>query len=177
MPSISPSGAAAEAIAEYDTNHDGVISGAELDKCPALKRSLSRYDTNGDGKITADHIAAHIAMWQETNTALTQLGLLITLDGKPLAGATVTAEPEKFLGPAMLPASGMTGSDGGTMMRISKDKPGIQHGLYKVRISKVVNGKEVVPARYNTETELGIEVAQDVPELASGGMPLQLKSK
>ena len=44
-----------------------------------------------------------------------------------------------------------------------KDYPGnIYVGLYKVRISKKVNGRETLPARYNTQTELGREVATQI---------------
>ena len=35
----------------YDTDQDGFIDGAELDKVPGLKAALKQVDTNGDGKI------------------------------------------------------------------------------------------------------------------------------
>jgi hypothetical protein len=37
-----------------------------------------------------------------------------------------------------------------------------------VKISKQVNGVETVPAKYNTETTLGQEVAGDVPSIIQG---------
>ena len=43
--------------------------------------------------------------------------------------------------------------------------PGIYLGFYRVRISKQVDGKETVPARYNTESELGYEATDDIPEV------------
>jgi hypothetical protein len=52
-PKIDPDRAGADAIAKYDANHDGCLSGAELDKCPALKQAMDRIDTEKDGKITA----------------------------------------------------------------------------------------------------------------------------
>ncbi len=57
-PAIGPSDAGQAAIDQYDANHDGVISGAELEKCPALAAAISRYDTSGDHKVTAANIAA-----------------------------------------------------------------------------------------------------------------------
>jgi hypothetical protein len=38
--------------------------------------------------------------------------------------------------------------------------------LYRIRVSKKVNGREAVPARYNTETELAREIAEDSPSTA-----------
>lgn len=175
-PAISPSGAGQAAIAEYDTNHDGVISGEELKKCPALRRALSRYDTNGDGKVTADKIAARIEKWQESKVAAMHVGILLSLDGQPLEGASVTAEPEAFLGTSISPATGTTTASGSTDLNVP-GKRGAQCGLYKLRVSKQVNGKETIPPRYNTATEFGIEVARDVPELAGGAFEFKMSSK
>ena len=88
------------------------------------------------------------------------------LDGAPLEGATVTFEPEPFLGPNVATASGQTGKNGATIMMIAADngnpqgqrKAGVHYGLYKVRISKPVGGKESLPARYNVNSELGVEI-------------------
>jgi hypothetical protein len=54
---------------------------------------------------------------------------------------------------------------------------GVHFGLYKVRISKLSNGQETLPARYNTETELGQEVSYDDPSMANNSMGFMLKSK
>ncbi len=156
-PKIDPLAAGRAAIAEYDTDHDGVISGKELDRCPALKAAAKRY-ADASGNITADSIAEAIAQWQANRIAITIMGVAVTLDGKPLEGATVTAEPEKFLGPEVQPASGITDARGGCAMRV-QGQLGMQYGLYKIRISKAVGGKEVIRTRYNSETELGLEVA------------------
>ncbi|HKD38589.1 MAG TPA: hypothetical protein VKB78_17375 [Pirellulales bacterium] len=175
-PSISPSAAGAEALAEFDTNHDGVISGAELDKCPALKSALKRYDTNGDKKVTAANIAARIEKWQSTGTALATLSAAITLDGQPLVDASVTAEPEKFLGPEIQSATGKTDAYGNARLKVS-GKPGAHYGLYKIQVSKMEGGKETIPATYNVNTQLGLEFAPDAPELKSAGYVFHLKSR
>jgi hypothetical protein len=175
-PWISPSSAGAAAIAEYDTNHDGVISGAELDKCPALTSALARYDTNGDKKVTAAHIAARIEKWQESKTALATLSVAFTLDGQKLVDANVTAEPEQFLGPDAQPAIGTTDANGNARLKVS-GKVGAHFGLYKVRVSKLEGGKETIPAKYNVDTQLGLEFAPDAPELNSTGFAFHLKSR
>ena len=156
-PRIDPLAAGREAIAEYDTDLDGIISGKELDRCPALKGAAKRY-ADPSGNITADSIAEAIAQWQANRIAITIMGIVVTLDGKPLEGATVTAEPEKFLGPDVKPATGVTDARGGCAMRV-QGQLGMQYGLYKIRISKNAGGKEAVPTRYNAATELGLEVA------------------
>jgi len=92
----------AAALAEYDANGDGVLDAKELEKCPPLKLALKRFDANGDGKISADEIAARVRSWMNSGTTIVTGGTHVMLDGKVLAGATVTFEPEKFLGPAFL---------------------------------------------------------------------------
>jgi len=57
-----------------------------------------------------------------------------------------------------------------------KNSRGVGLGLYRVRISKKVDGQETIPARYNTETELGVEVAQDNGNL-TGDCFFKLSSK
>jgi hypothetical protein len=173
-PAIDPAAAGQAAIDEYDTNHDGVISGAELDRCPALKAAEKKYD-HGSGKITADDIAERIRAWQASRVCMSQMAIRITLDGKPLKGATVTSEPEKFLGPNIPGAKGVTNAQGTVWPQVDRSRPGMFYGLYKLRVSKTIDGQETIPARYNTETELGFEKAPDSGGLA--GMKLALKSK
>jgi hypothetical protein len=172
---LDPDAAGAAAIAEYDTNHDGVISGGELDRCPALKRAAGRIDPTGGGKITAAAVAGRIRQWQASKLANMNVLILVRMDGQPLAGATVTAEPEKFLGSTLAAAKGITDGTGSAPLRMA-DKPGLHCGFYKIRVSKLVGSQEIVPARYNRETELGIEVAIDADEL-QGGVRLDLNSR
>lgn len=173
-PPIDAARAGEEAMAEYDTNHDGVIAGAELDQCPGLKAAAKLYG-NGDGKISAADITARIEEWQQSRVCMSPMSIHLTLDGKPLEGATVMADPEKFLGPAFPAATGVTNSDGNSRPHVGPDKPGVFYGLYKLRVSKQVGGRETIPARYNAQTELGFEKAPDSPGLV--GVKFDLKSK
>ena len=46
---------------------------------------------------------------------------------------------------------------------------GVHCGMYRVAVTKNgLDGKESVPAKYNTETTLGLEVAPDVPARNGG---------
>lgn len=166
VPPTLNSAAGTAAIKQYDTNGDGGLTAAELDKSPPLKSSMTRLDKDRDGRLTAAEIDERIQQWQQTRVALTSVAPTIRLDGKPLTDAQVTLLPEPFLGESIEPAAGKTNDRGISRLRIS-DRPdgaGVRIGFYRVRISKTVNGKEIVPARYNTQTEIGLEIATDVFE-------------
>lgn len=181
-PSLSPTAIAAQAIEQYDANHDGTIEGAELDKVPALKNSLAKLDKNGDQKISAEEIAAEVQNWKDNKYPVLQFTCAVTLDGKPLSNATVTLVPEKFMGADAKPAQGLTNMEGqarlGTegLERNGVNLVGVYCGFYKVEISKKEGGAELVPARYNTQTELGQEVGLDEPRLTEG-LTFDLHSK
>ena len=162
-PDLSPSDAAQKAMGQYDADGDGKLSGEELKKCPALAVALKRIDSDGDGALSADEIAARIKSWAGSGTIMTGGTVVVTLDGKPLAGATVTFEPEPFLGPAFKTCSATTDS-GGYAYITGQDEAfaGIYLGFYRVKFSKQLGGKETLPARYNSQSELGHEVATDL---------------
>jgi EF hand len=175
-PDLSPSEAAQKAISQYDANGDGKLSGDELKKCPALAVAMKRIDTNGDGALEADEIAARIKSWATCGTIMTGGTVAVTLDGKPLKGATVTFEPEAFLGPAFKTCKATTDSGGYAYVTGQDAKfPGIYLGFYRVRISKQAGGREILPARYNTQSELGYEAATDIGGI--GTINFDLKSR
>jgi hypothetical protein len=165
-PEIDAEAAGQQAIVMYDTDGDGSISGKELDKCPGIKDAIEHYDVKHDGKITAAAITARIHEWQENKLGTTATKVRVMLDGQPLEGATVTFEPEAFLGPHVATAFGQTASNGAALLTIAMDpekpqgerRPSVHCGLYKVRISKLIGGHETLPARFNTNTELGAEI-------------------
>ena len=175
-PSIDASAAGKDAVKMYDTNNDGKISGAELDKCPAIKAAIVQIDPSGKGEVTADMITARIRKWQDSKLGRMSLGCTVTRNGAPLAGATVTFVPEKFLGPAMQPATGNTGPNGMAMLSsvpantsptAPRQPPGVAPGLYRVVVTKP--GLDI-PAKYSTEagTVLGQEVAMDAAGIQQG---------
>ncbi|MBL9161476.1 MAG: hypothetical protein JNL18_01910 [Planctomycetaceae bacterium] len=182
-PSISPSGAASEAMTAYDKDSDGFIAGPELDAAPGLKAAMATLDLDKDGKVSEDEISQRIEAWQATGLGIMSITCRVTMDGKPVDGATVTFEPETFLGENVKAGEGTT-SGGMASIRIPKENrpsadypPGMQFGLFKVKVSKQANGKETIPAKYNTETTLGQQVSSDDPAIMSQLIKFDLTSK
>jgi hypothetical protein len=164
-PSISADDAAAEAIQTADTDGDGLLSEQELNSIGSLRSSMASIDSNGDRKISAEEIAERIQYWQKSRIAIAPGKCLVTLNGRPLAGAEVRLEPESFLGDQFFPAFGVTGSDGIAPVSIAEEhrpRPqitGIQLGFYRVAISRKQNGVETIPDKYNQNSILGTEIA------------------
>ena len=184
QPGIDPSSAGSLAMEMYDTNADGKVAGDELENAPSLKAAVARLDSDGDKSVSADEVAARIEEWQAMRTGLMSFGFTVTLNGSPLTDAVVTFEPEVFLGDEIKPASCTTNMFGGGGATIAKEDrpdptspPGMHFGLYKVRISKVAEGAETIPAKYNAETILGQEVGPDVPEIANNRVIYALSTK
>lgn len=183
-PEMSASAAGQQAMAEYDTDGDGLVAGSELEKAPGLKAAMRTLDKNGDGKVSADEVAARVTAWQATRVGIMPIMCYVMIDGKPLDGATVTFEPEKFLGSDIKQATGTSGYMGDFYPSITppdspdRDAPvGVQFGLYKVKVSKLVNGNESIPSRFNTETVLGQEVSNEDPGIARHKVIFNVKSK
>ena len=138
--SVSPSAAAKAAIAQYDTNGDGKLDAQELQQSPPLAAMLATvkmHDPSHGDYLTADDIAGRIKSWLRSDVIVAGGSVVVLLDGKPLAGATVTFEPEPWLGPSYRTSSGTTGVSGyATMSRTLEAYPGIYYGLYRVKISR-----------------------------------------
>jgi hypothetical protein len=156
----------------YDANKDGFLDHGELEKVPGLKAALKQVDTNGEGKITADKINARIASWKESMDGRRQITCRVRNRGKPLVGATVTFVPETFLGENLKSASGTTDAHGRCGLREIGEQgpPGVSPGFYRVQITK---SGEDIPAKYNSETTIGQEVARDAAG-NEGAIPLDL---
>jgi hypothetical protein len=157
-PTIDAAAAGAKAIEMFDANKDGKLSGKELDKCPGLKDALPRVDPSGKGAVTADMIAARIRVWQELKVGRLTAGCRVLRRGQPLSGAEVNFVPEKFLGESIQTATGTTNASGSVGLGVS-GQPGVPPGFYRVEITKAGLN---IPAKYNTETILGQEIAPDI---------------
>lgn len=163
VPGVDASTAAAKAIELYDANKDGKLSKDEVDKCPPLSAAMSSLDANNDGILAADEIEKQLQSLCGTGSAFISYSCVVTLGGRPLAGATVKLRPAEFLGDAVPSAEGTTDPSGMARPTISQNKLPPQlakeslvfPGLYHVEIT---NQQPPVPARYNTATELGCEV-------------------
>jgi hypothetical protein len=184
QPGIDASSAGSEAMKTYDADGDGKVAGEELEKAPSLKAALPRLDANKDRGVSAEEVAARIGTWKNTAAPMIILQCSVTLDGQPLRGAKVVFEPEPFLGSEIKAAYGTTNEYGDAGPAIApEDRPepnfpgGVYLGLYIVRITKDENGKELIPAQYNTETTLGYEVAYDDPGVKGNKIEFALKSR
>lgn len=165
MPQAIDSGAAQKAIELYDANKDGVLDAGELEKAPGLKAAIKQVDKNNDGKISADEIDARINDWKESKLGRTVMSCIVTHNGKPLDGATVNFVPESFLGGELKTGTGTTDAGGVANITQSSDPPGMSPGFYRVEITKA---GEKIPAKYNTQTTLGQEVAADAQGILEG---------
>jgi hypothetical protein len=162
-PAFDPAGSAEQALATYDTNSDGAIDDEEVEASPGLKAAFKNIDKDGDGNLTAEEIAARISYYKSAPTTIIQGMTRVKYKRRLLEGATVTFEPEEFLGEAFSVCSGVTNEDGiASIKGHDAGFPGIYLGFYRVRITKEVKGKELLPAKYNEETELGYEAQDDM---------------
>ena len=177
-PSISARGASSEAMTLYDANQDGKIDADEMKApgCP-LAAAIKTIDANRDGAVTRDEIKDRIRKWQASTSRLMMITPRFYFDQKPLVGATVTFEAAEFLGIPDVSYTAVTDADGAAKFSgTDRQYPGIYLGLYRVRVSKKDHGKELIPAKYNTNTVLAHEVASDpwVPSFFKG---FDLRSK
>lgn len=168
-PSIDASSAGAEALELYDVDKDGKISGSELDRCPALGSAIAQFDSNSDQGISAEEIADRINAWEDARVGRLSVRCLVTRNGRPLSVADVRFVPEKFLGENVMPARGKTDESGlaivGSEDSAGRVSRGVSPGLYRVEITKA--GEEI-PAKYNTETTIGQQVAFDASGIREG---------
>jgi hypothetical protein len=170
-PEIRAATAGEEAVKQYDADGDGKIAGVELDKASSLKSNLAAIDADGDKALTADEIAARVRSWRTSKTLArrTPLHCKVYHDKVPLADADVRLVPEKFLGDKMAIVRGKTSRNGVAFLTVEgsapDDPPGVGPGFYRVEITKA--GEEI-PAKYNTDTILGLDTSMDNPLLLKG---------
>jgi hypothetical protein len=151
-----PDAMAQAAIREFDKNGNGALELTELDGCPALKSAFAGIDTDRDRKLSREELQARFTAYRNLGTVTAPVN--VTLNGAPLAGATVTFIPEPCMLGTLLELSGQTGEDGSVREYTAKDGKmyaGVQAGLYKVSITKAGTS---IPSKYNEKTTLGAEV-------------------
>lgn len=172
-----PAGAGAAALEEYDTNKDGKISGAELAKAASLKAALEQLDVNSDKAITADEIDGRIAQWRQQKVALMPVACKVLVNGSPAVNATVTFQPETFLGGTLYPATGVTDEEGIASVKLAPEHVSdpkfaafLPPGLYK--ITAEVGGK-----KYTLGPRTGCEVASESSWAGDGIIIAEFESR
>ena len=127
-------------------------------------------------KVTAAEIDARINEWKKRGTGRINVMCLVKRKGssEPIAGAEVKFVPEDFLGKELPVGIGTTDAKGYAKILPQGAKGesslGLCPGFYRVEITK---GGEI-PAKYNTATELGQEVAVDALGISTGGVFFEL---
>jgi hypothetical protein len=163
-----PRDAGDAAVKQYDSDADGAIGGDELAKAVSLGSALRRIDSDHNGKVSAAEINSRIQVWKDSKVGIMPMLVTVRQNGQPLSGAQVLLVPEPFLGSAVKPAQGTTNDRGTAILRISNeaDERGVHLGFYRVEVSKKDSGgRESVAAKFNSQTEIGTEVATDDPKL------------
>lgn len=165
-PKLDPAAASAACLAEYDANKDGLLDKMELTKAPGIASQIALYDANSDGKVSKDELTARLTKFVADATAITTVSFQVMLDGKPLEGAAVRLVPEKYLGEAFKPATGTTDAQGFVSPEIAaadlnKDEQGLRGVHVATYRIEVTHPTIAMPAKFNTATEYGLEVAPD----------------
>jgi EF hand domain-containing protein len=179
-PSVNAGDAARFSMEHYDANHDGAIDAAELALCPPLVVALARYDMDKNGQLSAEEIETRITQLYGPGAALINVDCTVSLNGRPLRGATVKFHPVEMLTPSIKLAQGVTDDSGVALMAMGdEDLPNdlkgaqlMRPGLYHVEIT---HPKLALPTRYNTATKLGFEV--DPSQRGGTSARFDLKSK
>ena len=107
--------------------------------------------------------------------------ITVNWQGQPLEGGSIRLIPEEYLGSELREAVGVTDEFGIAHVSIPpENRPtanapaGVQFGLYQMQISKKIDGKEALPAKYNSDTTLGLEVSYDNPRIINPPLTVDL---
>jgi hypothetical protein len=177
-PPLDPAVIAAQAIAALDTNKSGVLEGAEIVQAQGLRSGLSAIDADESGTITAAEIEQRLRRYGEFPVATLPLGCVVRVDGQPLAEGEVRLVPESFFGDSRQVVLGRSDEHGVVDFRVEGSQAfGVPQGMYRIEVSKPdAAGNETLPARYNTQSQLGQEIAFDRREI-EGALRLELSSR
>jgi hypothetical protein len=163
--------AGANAIAQNDLNKDTVLDATELEKLPGLKAAVNQVDANHDGKIVAEEIQTRIQTWRKSGVGRMTVACTVLQNQQPVANAIVKFVPEKFLGTGLPTAQGTTDAQGQATIAAPGEVGGVSPGFYRVEITSA----QAIPAKYNTETTLGVEIAADNIVLLNGVLQFEIK--
>lgn len=170
---------AQRAIAQLDSNSDGKIDEKEVRAAPGLAEAFARADKDDNQSLSAQEIGDYMNVIVDGSPAIFALEFELSYRGRPLDQATVTLVPESFQGDQFKPASGVSDADGfADVTMAAEDLPfegspfGVRPGLYRIQIT---SNKQNIPTKYNSNTELGIELSLSAPTLRSSRIRLDLK--
>lgn len=168
VPDFDADATGAQALTTYDANHDGRLDAGECSK--SLASALRRADKDQDGQLTADEIAERIHSYERFRAGLVPVFCSVSRGGRPVAGATVTYQPEDFMGANALPASGKTDDRGNAQVSVAAEHlpspahAGVQPGFYRVLVT-LADGTSA------SKLDAGVECAGDVQNTHAFALP------
>lgn len=185
-PSLRPAAAAQEAFRLYDKDGDGFLDPTELDASPALKKAVNAkasatsasfpIDQDQDKKLSLQELTTRLEGMVTSRVGRMTVACAVVRGNQPLPGVDVRFIPEPFMGSAIRPAQGKTDETGVARVAVEGEE-GMTFGFYRVELSrKNAGGRELIPARYNAETELGQEVSVLAPEIRDGVVVFRIGS-
>jgi hypothetical protein len=156
-------------IRRNDKNGDGLLTVSELSGLYGNRSSFREgYDLDGDEKLSRDEIASRIDSWQKEGPTRHVVDVTVTLDGSPLAGATVRMVPDFAPGDSSQVEVGQTDATGTAHMEVAledlsqalrnPDYRGVFGSNYKI---EVTHSQRKIPARNNVNSELRVDVPRD----------------
>ena len=163
-PSLSPAGIAAALIEPADADVDGGLTKDELVQAPVLASLLPQFDTDGDGRLAKAELETWLQAVRDSRVAVTSFTAIVRHRGRPVTGATLTIDPLPPFKDAIQKAEGQTDDRGRTSPAIpGAAYPGVNCGIYAVRIEGTGSDGEPLPAKYNADTSLGLAVGAGLP--------------
>jgi len=143
----------------YDRNRDARLDADELRASPGLAAAAQDIDVDHDGRLSASEITTRFRQALVAKATLESTLVQVIVDNRPLSRATVRYVPDPIMGPGHQVGEGRTDESGTASLQMPGfPGTGVFTGYYRVEVSKVVNGRESIPARYNQQSELGCEV-------------------
>ena len=170
-PDIDPAQVARKAIELYDRDQNGLLNDAEFSN--AFRALAATADENDDAKLSVAEITQRLQEHVDDRVGLQDIGGIVTLNNRPLLDAVVTFTHDPAFEGVLTEARGTTDAVGFVQLsHADSELPGVKPGLYRIEVSKIEQGRELVPARFNKQSQLGIEVGLNVTQ---GGWKLDLR--
>lgn len=170
-PEIDPDQVAGKALELYDRNQDGLLAGEELSN--GFRELVATADEDHDDQLSEAEIVKRLQEHVDDRVGLQDIGGIVSLNNRPLIGATVTFIPDSAFEGAITEASGVTDAVGFVQLRhADSELPGVKPGLYRIEVRHNDQGRERIPGRFNEQSTLGIEVGLNVSQ---GGWKLDLR--
>ena len=155
-------------VKKHDKRGDGLLNSSELFDLKSIYYDRDKYDLDGDDEISAEEIAIRIDAWQGQAAAVHAVDVKVTLDGAPLAGATVRVIPEFDLGDGTQANVGLTDADGAVRIDVAledlsqalknPDFRGVFGSGFRI---EVTHPQRKIPDEYNVDTRPCRGIARD----------------